>query len=98
MIASAMIITFILAPPRYPAAGGGMTLDGLGVGATARVTGVLGEGSFRRRLLELGLVPGTAVTRTGTAPLGDPLAFRLRGAVFTLRRADAALVTVEGAP
>ena len=72
-----------------------MTLDGLALGATATVTGVNGGGSFRRRLLELGLVAGTPVTRTGTAPLGDPLAYRLRGGIFTLRRADAAQVTIE---
>ena len=38
----------------------------------------------------MGLVPGTAVVRVGQAPLGDPLTYRVRGALLSLRRADAA--------
>ncbi len=71
-----------------------MTLDSLQVGAKARITAVHGEGSFRRRLMELGLLPGTEVERTGQAPLGDPLSFRVRGAVLALRRSDAATIEV----
>jgi Fe2+ transport system protein FeoA len=61
----------------------------------AVVVAVHGEGAFRRRLLELGFVPGTEVVRTGQSPLGDPLSFRVRGAVLSLRRTDAALIRVE---
>jgi ferrous iron transport protein A len=74
-----------------------MTLDQLAVGQCAEIKDIAGRGAFRRRLLELGLLPGTAVVRTGQAPLGDPLAFRVRGAVFSLRRADAVTVTVADA-
>jgi Fe2+ transport system protein FeoA len=58
-------------------------------GDTTHVTHVGGTGSFRRRLLELGLVPGTRVRRIGLATLGDPLNFEVRGATVCLRRADA---------
>jgi ferrous iron transport protein A len=61
----------------------------------AVVISVNGEGSFRRRLMELGLTPGTEVVRTGTSPLGDPVSYRVRGAVLSLRRRDAAWVLVE---
>ena len=71
-----------------------VTLDLLSPGAEARVLQVSGEGAFRRRLLELGLLPGTTVVRTGQAPLGDPLLFRVRGAVIGLRRADARAIEV----
>ncbi|MEQ1566570.1 MAG: FeoA domain-containing protein [Myxococcota bacterium] len=71
-----------------------MTLDQLRPEQHAKVVAVGGEGPFRRRLLELGLVPGTPVSRSGQAPLGDPLSFRLRGAVVCLRRVDAQLVEV----
>jgi ferrous iron transport protein A len=74
-----------------------MRLDEVGRGAEARVVEVSGEGAFRRRLLELGLLPGTSVRRVGEAPLGDPLLFRLRGFTLSLRRADASLVRVEPA-
>lgn len=72
-----------------------MTLDELTAGRTALVLSVSAAGTFRRRLLEMGLVPGTAVQRVGQAPLGDPLTYRVRGAVVSLRRVDAADVTVE---
>ena len=72
-----------------------MTLDQLKNGQSARITRVGGKGSFRRRLLEMGLLPGTRIERTGQAPLGDPLSFRVRGAVLSLRKADAHLLGVE---
>lgn len=71
-----------------------MTLDELEPGHRAVIESVGGSGPFRRRLLELGLLPGTAVERTGQAPLGDPLTYLVRGAVLALRRADARAVGV----
>ena len=71
-----------------------MQLDQLEPGQTATVTAIRGQGSFRRRLLELGLVAGTPITRQGSAPLGDPLTYRVRGAVLALRRVDAKTVDV----
>ena len=72
-----------------------MTLDELQTGARGMVCEVGGSGAFRRRLLELGLLPGTVVERTGQAPLGDPLAFRVRGAVLAIRRRDAQAIRIE---
>lgn len=56
---------------------------------------IAGHGVFRRRLFELGLLPGTAIERTGQAPLGDPLTFRVRGAILGIRKVEASLITVE---
>lgn len=75
-----------------------MRLDELTLGATGRVARVSGEPGFRRRLLELGFVPGTTVERTGQAPFGDPLQFRVREVVVGLRRADAARVALREEP
>jgi Fe2+ transport system protein FeoA len=72
-----------------------MDLSQLEHGEQATIVSVGGDGPFRRRLLELGFLPGTTVARAGRAPLGDPLAFRIRGAVLSLRRRDAARVLVE---
>ena len=72
-----------------------MTLDQLLPDQRAEVLSIGGRGAFRRRLMELGMVPGTPVCRSGQAPLGDPLAFRVRGAVLCLRKAEAARVTVH---
>ena len=70
------------------------TLDALLVGEEGVIEGVGGALGFRRRLLELGLVPGTRVVRTGQAPLGDPLRFRMRDTSLSLRRVDAASIGV----
>jgi ferrous iron transport protein A len=75
-----------------------MTLDQLDCGETACVVDVGGDGAFRRRLLELGLLPGTPILRTGQAPFGDPLSFRLRGAVLCLRRVDARSIGIRHPP
>jgi Fe2+ transport system protein FeoA len=71
------------------------SLDRLETGHAATIASVGGEGVFRRRLLELGLLPGTLIARTGQAPLGDPLSFRVRGAVLCLRRSEAANIGVR---
>lgn len=75
-----------------------MNLDELEPGQHATVASIGGRGPFRRRLLELGLLPGTPIQRTGQAPLGDPLTFRVRGAVLCLRRREAATVAIEAPP
>jgi ferrous iron transport protein A len=64
------------------------------IGASVTVETVGGERAFRRRLMELGLVPGTAVVVVGVAPLGDPLELLVRGASLSIRRAEASEVRV----
>ncbi|BFK86519.1 ferrous iron transport protein A [Pseudoflavonifractor sp. DSM 107456] len=64
-------------------------LSALGVGEEARVCRVEAASALRRRLMDLGLVPGTRVTCVGKSPAGDPAAYAFRGAVIALRRADA---------
>lgn len=70
-----------------------MKLADLAQGAIATVTHVGGSGSFRRRLMELGILPGTSVQLVGVAPLGDPMELLVRGASLSIRRAEA--LTVE---
>jgi len=71
-----------------------MTLDKLKVGKTAVITKVGGEGALRLRLLDMGIIPKTKVTVVKTAPLGDPIEIRLRGYELTLRKEDAAFISV----
>ena len=65
-----------------------ITLDALRVGQWGEVAEVMTEPAMRRRLLDLGLVPGTAVSCTAVSPAGDPAAYLIRGAVIALRRED----------
>jgi len=55
-----------------------------------------GERSVRRRLMELGLVPGTKVALVNIAPLGDPLELQVRGGRLSIRRSEAANVELTG--
>lgn len=73
-------------------------LNALRVGESGVVAGVEGERAMRRRLLDLGLVPGTAVTCTAVSPAGDPAAYLIRGAVIAIRGRDAAGVRLGGGP
>jgi ferrous iron transport protein A len=56
---------------------------------------VAGAPAFRRRLLEMGLVPGTPVRVVTIAPLGDPLRIEVRGGQWSIRRNEAAQIEVE---
>ena len=72
-----------------------MTLDKLPLGQEAVITAVGGEGSLRCHLLDMGLIPKTAVRVEKVAPLGDPLELRVRGYSLSLRKEDARNITVE---
>ncbi len=73
-----------------------MTLDKLPVGETGVIAAVGGQGALRRRLLDMGLTPGTRVTLHKMAPMGDPVELELRGYSLTLRKEDAAEVSLAG--
>lgn len=81
-------------PLRRPVEGS-MRLSSLELGQTGRVLSLACEGLSRRRLLDLGLVPGTVVECAMRAPLGEPMAYRIRGATVALRREEADRVDIE---
>ncbi|MEG2455165.1 MAG: FeoA family protein, partial [Oscillospiraceae bacterium] len=78
------------------------TLEFLPTGETAVILSVGGEkGPLKRRLVDMGLTPGTKVTVRKVAPFGDPIEVRLRGYELSLRKEDAGQITVcppEDAP
>jgi DtxR family Mn-dependent transcriptional regulator len=67
------------------------SLSRLELGETATVTGFAPglRGPEHRRMLDLGLIPGTTVTAEIRSPAGDPTGYRIRGAVIALRREQA---------
>lgn len=65
------------------------TLDALPIGKSACVAALCAAGAQRRRLLDLGFVPGARVEALHASPWGDPVAYGVCGAVIALRRADA---------
>ena len=76
------------------------TLDQLPVGSSATVSGLAFAGGKRRRMLDLGFVPGAEVSALQASPWGDPVAYGVLGTVIALRREDAAHIAIsqEGGP
>ncbi len=52
------------------------------------------DGAQRRRLMDLGLVPGTRITVAFASPLEDPKAYQVRKALIALRDEQARRVVV----
>lgn len=65
------------------------------LGASALIRRVGCARATARRLMEMGLLPGTRVEVRRVAPLGDPIELRLRGYALCIRRAEAADIEVE---
>ena len=67
-------------------------LDELKVGEEAVIVKMLAE---NRRLKDIGLIVGTKTKCVLKSPLGDPAAYRVRGAVVAIRKEDAEKILVE---
>lgn len=82
--------------PQLPAVPEGLpTLADLRPGQRAVIEWVDPACRIGRRLLDLGLVPGTALSVLRRAPLGDPVEYELRGYRLCLRRSEALRVHVK---
>lgn len=73
------------------------TLAVLRPGESARVVRISAacQGPQRRRLLDLGVVPGTRITARLRSAAGDPVAYEIRGALIALRREQAEWILVR---
>jgi len=78
-----------------PAPARPVAMGKLSPGSRARVVETRGTGRHQRRMLDMGLVPGAEVSVLRTAPLGDPVEYRIKGAAVSMRRSDANTVLVE---
>ena len=75
-----------------------LTLDQVIPGSGVVVDKVGGARSFRRRLMELGIIPGIKVEVLRIAPFGDPIELSVRGCNLSIRAAEAQQVEVERVP
>jgi len=78
-----------------PPCGAGTPLAKLDMGGRGRIIRVTGNGEVSRRLLEMGITPGTEIRLLRAAPLGDPLEFEIRGYRLSLRRSEAEQIDIE---
>ena len=72
-----------------------VTLASLKPGDKAAVIKIEGGGAIRRRLLDMGAVSGTLIEIERVAPLGDPIAVKIRGYHLTLRKEEAERIKVR---
>ncbi len=70
-------------------------LTRLPMGRLAEVIGIKAEGLIRNRLLDLGLVPQAMVQAIRRSPAGDPVAYKIRGAIIALRSEESRQITVR---
>ncbi|MFW5647459.1 MAG: FeoA family protein [Candidatus Alkaliphilus sp. MAG34] len=72
-----------------------MPLFKVAVGTKVQVSELLSAGLPRRRMLDLGIIPGTAIDVIRKSPLGDPVAYNIRGASIALRKEEAEQILVN---
>lgn len=75
----------------------GPRLSSLKPGEKGRVVGIspASRGPERRRLMDLGIVPGTTIEAEYNSPSGDPTAYRVRGALIALRREQSDQINIS---
>ncbi len=71
------------------------TLRDVKPGQKARIVKVGGLGAVNRRIVEMGFTPGTMIEVERVAPLGDPIDVKVKGYHLSLRKEDAAGITVQ---
>lgn len=74
-----------------------MTLREVPVNSTVSVVKIVGEGAFRRRIMDMGITKGVQIYVRKVAPLGDPVEIMVRGYELSLRKADAESIEVKEA-
>jgi DtxR family Mn-dependent transcriptional regulator len=72
-----------------------LTLSTFQPGQKGTIVAIEAEGSLSRRMLDMGIIPGTRFEVERVAPLGDPIDVKIKGYHLSLRREEAARITVE---
>ena len=72
-----------------------MRLNELRPGERGIIRRVGGIGAFRRRLLDLGLLPGEEIAAVRQAPLGSPVEYQVKNYHLALRTREAGLIDIE---
>jgi DtxR family Mn-dependent transcriptional regulator len=100
VLAPALAANIAATPLAEPAPPAAMTLAALKPGQQGVVVRLSPQcrGPERRRFLDLGILPGTVITAEMVGPVGDPTAYRIRGALIALRREQARLIFVQPLP
>lgn len=72
-----------------------LSLNNTKLGQRVRVKKVNNDNSIKRRLLDIGLTPGTIIERVLENFSGNLVAYMIRGALIAIRNEDASKIMVE---
>lgn len=72
-----------------------MTLKAITPGTRVTVKKLIGRGNVKRRLMDMGIIPGTEIQVQKVAPLGDPVEIKFKGYNLSLRWNEAENILVE---
>lgn len=72
-----------------------MNLSELKPGEEATVVSIGEKGPSRRRIMDMGVTPGTSIKVIKVAPLGDPIEVNIRGYELSLRKEEASRIKIE---
>ena len=72
-----------------------LPLSKLKKGQNAIVVRVGGKGAVKRRMMDMGMVPGSEIRVVRIAPFGDPIEFNVKGYNLSLRKSEAKDIIVE---
>lgn len=73
-----------------------LELNKIKVGQRAIIKQVKANESIKRRLLDIGLTPGTEIECSLSSPSGNPRAYFIKGALIAIRNEDTKNILVEG--
>lgn len=62
---------------------------------SGKVKRIYGEGTLHKRLLDMGIIKGAKIEVVEVAPLGDPIDVKVKGYHLSLRKEEAAQISVE---
>ncbi len=71
------------------------TLQELLPGERATIRTLRGNGAIKRRIMDMGLIPGVEITMERFAPLGDPIEIKSSGFHISLRKEEADTIEVD---
>ncbi len=72
-----------------------ITVEKMLPGSSALITEISGDTLVKRRLMEMGVLPGSVLKLVRWAPLGDPAECLVRGYKLSIRRSEAAMISVS---
>lgn len=72
-----------------------MLLTILPLNHKGEIRSIKARGKQRRRLLDLGFIPGTTIKAKRKSPLGDPIAYLIRGTLLALRKEETDLIEIR---